>query len=41
MFTDLLTRAATRSVAYYPSAETRSWRRQRRAQRLATVPLAA
>jgi len=41
MFTDLLTRVAIRPTAYYPSVETRSWRRQRRVQRLATVSLAA
>lgn len=41
MFTDLLSRTGTRPVEYYPSADTRAWRRKRRAQRLATAVLAA
>lgn len=41
MFTNLLTRVGTRQVQYYPAADTRSWRRQRRAQRLAVMSEAA
>jgi len=41
MFTSLLTQSRTPRVEYYPAVVTRSWRRQRRAQRLAAVSLAA
>ena len=41
MFTNLLTRTGTRQVQYYPAVDTRSWRRQRRAQRLALLSVAA
>ena len=41
MFTNFLTRSDVRSVQFQPKAQTRSRRRQRRLQRLASLAVAA